>query len=145
MVDLSGDAKIIDFGLATDTNASSYLYVRCGTPGFVAPEIITIRDINSAKMSTISDVFSAGAIFYQLIFGRALFEGERNSQVLERNRKCQISIPNASEIISLDGRMVDSAELLLLRRMLDICPETRITASEALCSNYFSEVREPLK
>jgi calcium-dependent protein kinase len=122
MVDLNGEAKIIDFGLATDTNESSYLYVRCGTPGFVAPEIITIRDVDNAKMSTISDVFSAGAIFYQLIFGKALFDGERNSQVLDKNRKCQISIPNASDVISLDGKMVDSAELLLLRRMLDLCP-----------------------
>jgi serine/threonine protein kinase len=55
------------------------LYVRCGTPGFVAPEIIGIRDTDSVKMSTISDVFSAGAIFYQMIFGKALFDGERNS------------------------------------------------------------------
>jgi serine/threonine protein kinase len=75
MVDLDGEAKIIDFGLATDTNVSNYLYVRCGTPGFVAPEIITIKDTDHAKMSTISDVFSAGAIFYQMIFGTALFEG----------------------------------------------------------------------
>jgi serine/threonine protein kinase len=32
--------KIIDFGLACETKADFYLYKRCGTPGFVAPEII---------------------------------------------------------------------------------------------------------
>lgn len=75
MVNTAGQAKIVDFGLATDTRASSYLYVRCGTPGFVAPEILTIKDTEQARMASISDVFSAGAILYQMIFGKALFEG----------------------------------------------------------------------
>lgn len=79
MVDANDEPTIVDFGLATDINASSYLYVRCGTPGFVAPEIISIRDTENARMLTISDIFSAGAIFYQMIFGKALFEGEKSS------------------------------------------------------------------
>lgn len=73
MITDQGEAKIVDFGLATDTRAISYLYVRCGTPGFVAPEIIGIKDTDHARMSTISDVFSAGAILYQMIFGKPLF------------------------------------------------------------------------
>lgn len=36
--------KIVDFGLATRINVDHYLYPRCGTPGFVAPEIINLRD-----------------------------------------------------------------------------------------------------
>lgn len=41
--------------------------------------------------------------------------------------------------------MVDSSELNLLRRMLDIYPETRITAFQALKSSYFADIREPLQ
>jgi serine/threonine protein kinase len=37
MVDSNGEAKIVDFGLATHADSCHYLYVRCGTPGFVAP------------------------------------------------------------------------------------------------------------
>ena len=33
-------AVIADFGLATLINNDKYLFARCGTPGFVAPEII---------------------------------------------------------------------------------------------------------
>jgi serine/threonine protein kinase len=36
--------KIVDFGLATETNLDNYIFVRCGTPGYVAPEILRIRD-----------------------------------------------------------------------------------------------------
>lgn len=79
MIDQNDQPKLVDFGLATETNAPSYLYVRCGTPGYVAPQIISIKDTDHARMHTISDVFSAGAIFYHMIFGRALFDGEKNS------------------------------------------------------------------
>lgn len=39
------DLAICDFGLATYADELKYLFVRCGTPGFVAPEIINIRDM----------------------------------------------------------------------------------------------------
>jgi serine/threonine protein kinase len=37
------DPVIVDFGLAADTQAEDYIYYRCGTPGFVAPEITTLK------------------------------------------------------------------------------------------------------
>lgn len=33
----SYDAVICDFGLATHADAEEYLFVRCGTPGFLSP------------------------------------------------------------------------------------------------------------
>lgn len=33
----SNDLSICDFGLATYAEEEKYLFVRCGTPGFVAP------------------------------------------------------------------------------------------------------------
>lgn len=39
----SHQIKIIDFGLSSFVNVENYLYRRCGTPGFVAPEIITLK------------------------------------------------------------------------------------------------------
>ena len=73
MVENWSVAKLVDFGLATDVREPEYLFVRCGTPGYVAPEIISIRDSENAQLETISDMFSAGAVFYQMIFGRSLF------------------------------------------------------------------------
>jgi serine/threonine protein kinase len=37
--------KIVDFGLATEIEESNYIYVKCGTPGYVAPEILQIKDV----------------------------------------------------------------------------------------------------
>jgi calcium-dependent protein kinase len=41
--------KIVDFGLASKCDVSNYLFWRCGTPGYVAPEIIN----SSSKETTI--------------------------------------------------------------------------------------------
>jgi calcium-dependent protein kinase len=34
---------IVDFGLATHADEEKYLFFRCGTPGYVAPEIIELN------------------------------------------------------------------------------------------------------
>ena len=43
----------------------SYLYCRCGTPGYVAPEVINVKDMKSTY-SSVCDVYSAGLIFHLL-------------------------------------------------------------------------------
>jgi calcium-dependent protein kinase len=35
--------KIVDFGLSTMCNATEFLYLKCGTPGYVAPELANIK------------------------------------------------------------------------------------------------------
>ena len=60
------DLVLADFGLATFLDCSDILFKRCGTPGFVAPEILTYKETEpfyDAKC----DIFSAGVIFYLLL------------------------------------------------------------------------------
>ena len=38
-----GDVTIIDLGLATKSNVDEHLFVRCGTVGFVAPEVLLFK------------------------------------------------------------------------------------------------------
>lgn len=60
--------KICDFGLSTRTNTVNHLYRRCGTPGYVAPEIVVAdADSPTFTVSPKGDIFSAGVIMYLLI------------------------------------------------------------------------------
>jgi len=61
----STDLAIVDLGLATRVDIDAFMFVRCGTPGFVAPEVINIKDLNT-KYEAICDVFSLGLIFHIL-------------------------------------------------------------------------------
>ena len=55
------DVKIADFGLATLKTVGEQMFRRCGTPGYVAPEIL-----DDQKYDERVDIFSAGVILYVL-------------------------------------------------------------------------------
>lgn len=76
------DCVIGDYGLAEFADSEDYLFVRCGTPGYVAPEVINIRDMKT-KYSPVCDIFSLGLIFHLLLFGRSIFKGKSYDQVLK--------------------------------------------------------------
>lgn len=53
--------KIVDFGLATKVEQAKLEYMKCGSPGYVAPEILL-----NTGYGTKADIFSAGIILYVL-------------------------------------------------------------------------------
>lgn len=55
------DLKIADFGLATIVDFIIPEKLRCGSPGYVAPEVL-----NNLGYDTKADIFSAGVILYVL-------------------------------------------------------------------------------
>ena len=58
---------IVDLGLAEYTSATKYLYTRCGTPGYVAPEVLKIKSTDVVQTyTTACDIFSLGVIFHIL-------------------------------------------------------------------------------
>ena len=62
--DFSG-ITLADFGLATTLN-EEMLFKRCGTPGFVAPEILHYKE-GFPIYNSVCDLFSAGVIFFLLL------------------------------------------------------------------------------
>ncbi len=81
---------IADFGLAEFSDANEYLFVRCGTPGYVAPEVINIKDMK-AKYNSICDIFSLGLIFHIFVMGVSAFPGKTYNEVLSQNRLSEFS------------------------------------------------------
>lgn len=60
------EVVIVDLGLAEYWDNEKYLYTRCGTPGYVAPEILKIKSAEPGKYDSKSDIFSLGVIFHML-------------------------------------------------------------------------------
>ncbi len=65
--------------------------MRCGTPGYVAPEVINIKDMKT-KYSTICDLYSLGLIFHILLLGKSAFPGTTYNEVLSQNRAANIDL-----------------------------------------------------
>lgn len=61
------DIVIADFGLSTDIIfLEKILFKRCGTPGFVAPEVLNYDEKKHSFYNEKCDIFSVGVIFYIL-------------------------------------------------------------------------------
>lgn len=62
---------IVDFGLAVYEDDEDYVYYQCGTPGYLAPEVLALT--RGQKLSSKSDIFSVGVVMHVLMTGRYLF------------------------------------------------------------------------
>lgn len=111
-------------GLATRVDIDEYLFVRCGTPGFVAPEVVNIRDLNT-KYDPVCDIYSVGLIFHILLFGTSPFNGQTYNEVLTLNREANIKM-DTPEYLKIP---IDAFDLL--KKMLEREPKNRITAHKA--------------
>ncbi|CAD8185544.1 unnamed protein product [Paramecium pentaurelia] len=127
--------KLVDFGLATYSNIKKFKYPKCGTPGYVAPEIANLTDQNSIYDKK-CDIFSAGAVFYKLLTGRDVFPGTGFAYVLAQNKKCQI------DFTLLQLRKLPSDVIILLKQMLQKDPILRPTAQECLKFPFFTSNKQ---
>lgn len=59
------DLCLGDFGLSTFSSLKKFLFPRCGTPGFVAPEVINIKSTDQ-MYDDVCDEFSCGLVFHYM-------------------------------------------------------------------------------
>ena len=130
-----GTMKIVDFGLATVHDIPEYLFKRCGTPGFVAPEVINAPSNENIHYTPKCDVFSAGVIFYILLTEKSPFDGKSFKEILQKNKQCKIDYKNPK-------LKKNKAALDLLVQMLETDPEKRISAKQALQHKYFADIED---
>ena len=61
---------ISDLGLACDADDQAKIRIKCGSPGYVGPEIL-----KGYRFTQKNDIFSIGSFFYNLLTGKNLFSG----------------------------------------------------------------------
>jgi WD40 repeat protein len=116
-------AYVSDFGLAKVANAETDLTRSVdflGTPHYVAPEVAT----RSSRHATIaSDIYSLGAILFELLTGRPPFEAESVpallKKIVEEEAKLKSQIPNLNSQSECVPRDLEVICLKCLAKELD--------------------------
>ncbi|KAM4751057.1 serine/threonine-protein kinase DCLK2-like isoform 2-T2 [Anableps anableps] len=120
--------KLGDFGLATVVQGP--LYTVCGTPTYVAPEIIA-----ESGYGLKVDIWAAGVITYSLLCGFPPFRSENNRQedLFDQILLGQLNFPSPYW-----DNITDSAKDLI-SRMLQVNAEARNTAKDVLSHPWVTD------
>ncbi|CAD8207168.1 unnamed protein product [Paramecium octaurelia] len=103
-------------------------FKKCGTPGFIAPEIFKTK-LYTPK----ADMFSLGCLFYVLYFGKIPFSGSSQEEILSRNEAAVVDYQIQKQLC----RKVSSSGINLLKALLISDPEQRLSAQQALQHHWF--------
>lgn len=136
---LQGDApavlKLCDFGYSKDAVIDSECKTACGTPEYMAPEVLR----GGAYDGKATDVWSCGCSLYILLCGYYPFRSRAPPQATSPVKRMQAMLPAlcAGKYNPLRPQASDGVRGLL-HRMLDPDPETRATVPQIMSHPWFS-------
>ncbi|KAI3771855.1 hypothetical protein L6452_03026 [Arctium lappa] len=128
LLDEDGNLKVTDFGLSAFSDHLRHdglLHTTCGTPAYVAPEVIGKKGYDGAK----ADIWSCGVILYVLLAGFLPFQDENIVAMYRKIHRGDFKCP---PWFSSDARR-------LVTKMLDPNPNSRITISKIMKSTWFTK------
>ncbi|XP_076232242.1 serine/threonine-protein kinase Chk2 [Calliopsis andreniformis] len=125
-------AKVSDFGLSKLVDAQTMMKTFCGTPMYVAPEILAT--IGRGSYTNRVDVWSLGVILYACLSGSVPFNcHNKDISLQEQIRKGQYTFPP-----SKFGHVSDKA-IDLIKRMMTVNPKKRITIKQVLLHPWLQD------
>lgn len=132
LLDASGTLKVSDFGLSAlpqQVREDGLLHTTCGTPNYVAPEVINNKGYDGAK----ADLWSCGVILFVLMAGFLPFEESNLMALYKKIFKADFTCPS----------WFSSSAKKLIKRILDPNPLTRITIAEIIENDWFKKGYKP--
>ncbi|XP_015058542.1 CBL-interacting serine/threonine-protein kinase 3-like [Solanum pennellii] len=128
LLDVNGNLKVSDFGLSAlsqQVRDDGLLHTTCGTPNYVAPEVLNDHGYDG----TTADLWSCGVILFVLLAGYLPFDDSNLINLYKKISAAEFTCPP----------WMSFGAMKLITRILDPNPMTRITVSEILEDEWFKK------
>ncbi|KAI7755122.1 hypothetical protein M8C21_025992 [Ambrosia artemisiifolia] len=122
--------KIADFGFARSLQPRNLAETLCGSPLYMAPEIMQLH-----KYDAKADLWSVGAILFQLVTGRTPFTGNNQIQ-LHQNIMKSTELQFPPDVKDLSPECID-----LCRKLLRQNPVERLTFEEFFAHPFITQTK----
>ena len=126
--DNDSDIRIADFGFSRRVHTPQSLTNRCGTPTYVAPEIL-----KNIPHDTKADMWSVGVIIYVLLVGYPPFMEDKQADLFRKIRSGEY------EFFEEDWEGISEEAKDLIKSLLVTDPLQRLTAVQALENPWFED------
>ncbi|RLN34133.1 CBL-interacting protein kinase 16-like [Panicum miliaceum] len=126
LLDEEGRLKVTDFGLAAlpeQLRHDGLLHTQCGTPAYVAPEVLRKRGYDGAR----ADLWSCGVVLYVLLCGFLPFQHDNYAKMYQKIFKADYQVP---PWVSGEARR-------LIARLLVVDPAKRASIAEIMLTPWF--------
>ena len=120
LVDKSGYLKFIDFGLSKKVYSKTYTI--CGTPHYIAPEVLTGGGYGEA-----ADLYSLGVVLYEILVGVMPFDADNHKDLFQKIIKDKPKFP----------KNIDRSAYRLIKSLLNKNPTERKSIPEIMKSSFF--------
>eukprot|EP00826_Nyctotherus_ovalis_P041832 TRINITY_DN4259_c0_g2_i2.p1 TRINITY_DN4259_c0_g2~~TRINITY_DN4259_c0_g2_i2.p1 ORF type:complete len:475 (+),score=75.01 TRINITY_DN4259_c0_g2_i2:139-1425(+) len=125
LVTCGDEVRIIDFGFSACYSPETKLHSFCGTPSYMAPEIISKKEYHGPGV----DVWALGVLLYTIVTGRYPFKGENERELFAKISHGHFEIP---PIVSYSCKE-------LIRKILQVDPRKRPTCSDILKDPFMTK------
>ncbi|XP_017886039.1 serine/threonine-protein kinase Chk2-like [Ceratina calcarata] len=125
-------AKVSDFGLSKLVDAQTMMKTFCGTPMYVAPEILST--IGRGSYTSQVDVWSLGVILYACLSGIVPFNCKDKTISLQDQIKTGRYAFPQSKFGHISNKAID-----LIKRMMTVNPKKRITIKQVLLHPWLQD------
>ncbi|XP_062166077.1 CBL-interacting protein kinase 2-like [Alnus glutinosa] len=132
LLDENGNLKVSDFGLsalAECKRQDGLLHTTCGTPAYVAPEVINRKGYDGSK----ADIWSCGVVLFVLLAGYLPFHDSNLMEMYRKIGKGEFKFPN----------WFGPEVRRLLSKILDSNPSTRISMTKIMDNSWFRKGLDP--
>ena len=125
LLDHDGGVKICDFGVSKIISKHDIIKEQCGTPAYLAPEVITDEGYEGFYI----DHWSMGILLYAMLCSSVPFRAKNMKELLDVVRSTPVEFP---------VRISDSAANLI-RSLLRMNPKERLSIPEILAHPWMQE------